>query len=176
MSAQYEVRGRTAVVALDFPPVNGIGSALRKELHALFSRAIADEAVRAVVITGTHKAFSAGADVKEFGTEAATQSPRLAELITAFEESPKPVIAAISGVCMGGGLELALGAHYRVARSDARIALPEVKLGLMPGAGGTQRRDPTRARHEAADATDRRQPPSPRDRRQLQRDPCPSRR
>ncbi len=139
MSAQYEVRGRTAVIALDFPPVNGIGSALRKELHALFSRAIADEAVRAVVITGTHKAFSAGADVKEFGTEAATRSPRLAELITAFEESPKPVIAAISGVCMGGGLELALGAHYRVARSDARIALPEVKLGLMPGAGGTQR-------------------------------------
>ena len=139
MRSSYEVRGHTAVITLDFPPVNGLGSALRTELMAAFDRAIADNDVRAVVITGTSKTFSGGADVKEFGTPAASREPRLPLLIAALESSPKPVVAAIAGICMGGGLELAMGAHYRVARTDARIALPEVKLGLMPGAGGTQR-------------------------------------
>jgi 3-hydroxyacyl-CoA dehydrogenase len=139
MPSSYVVRGQTAVISLDFPPVNGLGAALRTDLMAALDRAIADADVKAIVITGTDKAFSGGADVKEFGTPAAGQEPRPPVLIAALEDSPKPVIAAIAGICMGGGLELALGAHYRVARADARIALPEVKLGLLPGAGGTQR-------------------------------------
>jgi 3-hydroxyacyl-CoA dehydrogenase len=139
MSSSYDVRGRTAVISFDFPPVNGLGAQLRSALMESLDRAIGDPQVSAVVITGTSKAFSGGADVKEFGTPAAAREPRLPLLIAALEDSPKPVVAAIAGICLGGGLELALGAHYRVARADARIALPEVKLGLLPGAGGTQR-------------------------------------
>jgi len=139
MSTREERRGNVAVLTLDYPPVNGIGAQLRTDLMAALERAIADARVQAIVVTGTDKSFSAGANVKEFGTPAATRDPRLAALIAAFENSPKAVVAAISGTCMGGGLELALGAHYRVARADAVIGLPEVKLGLMPGAGGTQR-------------------------------------
>jgi len=138
-STRYDVRGRTAVITLDYPPVNGIGAALRKDLMDAFERALADADAKAIVVTGTGRAFSGGADVKEFGTPNATREPRVQVLIAAFENSPKPVVAAISGVCMGGGLELAMGAHFRVAKSDAQIALPEVKLGLLPGAGGTQR-------------------------------------
>jgi 3-hydroxyacyl-CoA dehydrogenase len=139
MASSYQVRGSVVVIAFDYPPVNGLGSALRIDLMAALDRAIADSAVQAIVITGTPKAFSGGADVKEFGTPAAAREPRLPMLIAALEDSPKPVVAAIAGICMGGGLELALGAHYRVAQADARISLPEVKLGLLPGAGGTQR-------------------------------------
>jgi 3-hydroxyacyl-CoA dehydrogenase len=139
MPSSYEVRGHTAVITLDFPPVNGIGFAFRAELMAALDRALADPAARAIVITGTAKAFSGGADVKEFGTPAVARDPRLPVLIAALEDSPKPVVAAIAGICLGGGLELAMGAHYRVAQADARIALPEVKLGLLPGSGGTQR-------------------------------------
>ena len=139
MRSTYHIHGRIAVITFDFPPVNGLGSALRTELMTALDRAIADSDAEAIVITGTPKAFSGGADVKEFGTPAAGREPRLPTLIAALEESPKPVIAAIAGICLGGGLELALGAHYRVVRADARIALPEVKLGILPGAGGTQR-------------------------------------
>ncbi len=138
-STRYDVRGRTAVITLDYPPINGIGAALRQDLMDALERALADADAKAIVVTGTERAFSGGADVKEFGTPNASREPRVQVLIAAFENSPKPVVAAISGVCMGGGLELAMGAHYRVARSDAQIALPEVKLGLLPGAGGTQR-------------------------------------
>jgi 3-hydroxyacyl-CoA dehydrogenase len=135
----YDVRGRTAVITFAYPPVNGLGAALRSGILQSLDQALADPSVKAVVVTGSDRAFSGGADVKEFGTALAGREPRLPVLIAAFESAPKPVIAAISGVCMGGGLELALGAHYRVARADAQIALPEVKLGLLPGAGGTQR-------------------------------------
>jgi 3-hydroxyacyl-CoA dehydrogenase len=138
-STRYDVRGRTAVITLDYPPINGLGAALRTDLLAALDRALADNDVKAVVVTGTERAFSGGADIKEFGTANASREPRLPVLISAFEDSPKPVVAAIAGVCMGGGLELALGAHFRVAKADAQIALPEVKLGLLPGAGGTQR-------------------------------------
>jgi len=138
-STQYEVRGANALIRLDYPPVNGLGAALRQGLMQALDRALADADVKAIVVTGSERAFSGGADVKEFGTPNSLREPRLPALISAFENSPKPVIAAIAGVCMGGGLELALGAHYRVAKSDAQIALPEVKLGLLPGAGGTQR-------------------------------------
>jgi len=138
-STRYEVRGRTAVITLDSPPVNGLGAALRSGIVAALDRALADQEAQAIVITGSDTAFSGGADVKEFGTPNASREPRLAVVIAALENSSKPVVAAIAGVCMGGGLELAMGAHWRVARADAQIALPEVKLGLLPGAGGTQR-------------------------------------
>jgi len=138
-STRYDVRGRTAVITLDSPPVNGLGAALRSDIVAALDRALADQDVKAIVVTGNDKAFSGGADVKEFGTPNAAREPRLTAVIAALEASPKPVVAAVAGVCMGGGLELAMGAHYRVGRADAQIALPEVKLGLLPGAGGTQR-------------------------------------
>jgi 3-hydroxyacyl-CoA dehydrogenase len=138
-STRYDVRGRTAVITLDSPPVNGLGAALRSDLMAALDRALADNDVKAIVVTGSDRAFSGGADIKEFGTANATREPRLPALIAAMEDSPKPVVAAIAGVCMGGGLELAMGTHYRVAKSDAQVGLPEVKLGILPGAGGTQR-------------------------------------
>jgi 3-hydroxyacyl-CoA dehydrogenase len=138
-STRYDVRGRTAVITLDSPPINGLGAALRSGIMDSLDRALADNDVKAIVLTGTDRAFSGGADVKEFGTPNAAREPRLQVVIAALENSPKPVVAAIAGVCMGGGLELALGAHYRVGKADAQVALPEVKLGLLPGAGGTQR-------------------------------------
>jgi 3-hydroxyacyl-CoA dehydrogenase len=138
-STRYEVRGACALIHLDNPPINGLGAALREGIMQSLDRALADTGVRAIIVTGSARAFSGGADVKEFNTPNSLREPRLPALIAAFENSPKPVIAAIAGVCMGGGLELALGAHFRVAKSDAQIALPEVKLGLLPGAGGTQR-------------------------------------
>jgi 3-hydroxyacyl-CoA dehydrogenase len=138
-STRYEVRGRAALVTLDSPPVNGLGAALRSGIMEALDRALADQDAKAIVVTGNDRAFSGGADVKEFGTPNASREPRLQAVIAALESSPKPVVAAIAGVCMGGGLELAMGAHYRVAKADAQIALPEVKLGLLPGAGGTQR-------------------------------------
>ena len=94
---------------------------------------------RVVVIIGNERAFSSGADIKEFAGNAFYAEPFLPAVVDIVEAAHKPVIAAISGACMGGGLELALGCHYRVALADAKIAFPEVKLGLIPGAGGTQR-------------------------------------
>src|SRR5918911_758812 len=134
----YEVRDGVAVVTMENPPVNGLGHELRSGLVAGLDRAAADPAVRAIVIAGAGKAFSGGADIKEFDGPKALAEPTLHTVIRAVEESPKPVVAAIHGVAMGGGLELALGCHYRVAARGAQIALPEVKLGILPGAGGTQ--------------------------------------
>ena len=139
MSARYEVRDGIAVITLDNPPVNGLGHATRTDAAAGIARAEADPAVKAVVVTGAGKAFSGGADIREFGSPKALAEPNLRSLITVVETCSKPVVAAIHGVCMGGGVELALGCHYRVAAPGASIALPEVKLGLLPGAGGTQR-------------------------------------
>ena len=138
-SASYSLHGPVAVITLDNPPVNGLGLAVRQAIVAGIDAAAADPAVQAVVLIGNERFFSGGADVREFGTPKAMQEPTLLTVIATVERSAKPVIAAISGVCMGGGLELALGCHFRIARSDATVALPEVKLGLLPGAGGTQR-------------------------------------
>ena len=139
MSARYEVRDPVAVITLDNPPVNGLGHDTRAGLVAGLRQANADPAVTAIVIVGANGLFSGGADIREFNTPKATARPTLLDCIAEVEASDKPVVAAIEGTCMGGGLELALSCHYRVALSGARVALPEVKLGLIPGAGGTQR-------------------------------------
>ena len=139
MTAEYQVQGDIAVITLSNPPVNGLGFATRLGIADGLSRANADPAVKAIVLTGAGKAFSGGADIKEFGSPKALQEPNLLSVILALEHSTKPVVAAIHSVCMGGGLELALGCHYRIAAPGCSVALPEVKLGLIPGAGGTQR-------------------------------------
>ena len=138
-STSYAVHGPVAVVTLNNPPVNGLGHALRSGIVAALDQALADPQVQALVLTGSARAFSGGADVREFGTPKAGQEPTLPSVIRALDGATKPVVAAIAGVCLGGGLELALGCHYRVALPDASLGLPEVKLGLLPGAGGTQR-------------------------------------
>ncbi|HEY1043708.1 MAG TPA: 3-hydroxyacyl-CoA dehydrogenase NAD-binding domain-containing protein [Telluria sp.] len=139
MTAEYQVQGSVAVITLNNPPVNGLGLATRTAAVEGLRRAQADDAVKAIVLTGAGKAFSGGADIKEFNSPKALTEPTLHTLINVVEGSTKPVVAAIHSVCMGGGLELALGCNYRVALPGAQIALPEVKLGLLPGAGGTQR-------------------------------------
>jgi len=138
-NTHYEVKGDIALIRLDNPPVNGLSHALRSGIIADLKRAEADAAVTAIILIGSDKAFSGGADIREFGTPAVMAEPTLHTVINMVETSTKPVIAAIGGTCMGGGLELSLGCHFRVAIGGAQIALPEVKLGLLPGAGGTQR-------------------------------------
>ncbi len=139
MTAKYEVHGSVAVITLDNPPVNGLGHATRVGITDGLQKANADSAVKSIVLAGAGKAFSGGADIKEFGTPKALAEPNLLSVILAVENSSKPVVAAVHTVCMGGGLELALGCHYRIAAPGTNVALPEVKLGLIPGAGGTQR-------------------------------------
>ena len=137
--SNYTLHGAVAVVAMANPPMNTMSHANRGFVKAAVDAANADPRVSAIVITGAGRVFSSGAEIKEFNTPAANAGPGLNEVIAALEESPKPVVAAVHGVAMGGGLELALGCHYRVGSAGALIALPEVKLGLLPGAGGTQR-------------------------------------
>lgn len=139
MTAEYQVNGVVAIITLNNPPVNGLGLVTRTAVVDSLKKAFADDAVKAIVITGAGKAFSGGADIREFNSPKALAEPSLHTLIDIVENAPKPVIAAIHTVCMGGGLELSLGCHYRVATAGAQIALPEVKLGVLPGAGGTQR-------------------------------------
>ena len=139
MTAHYTTNGAVAVITLDNPPVNGLGLATRTAIVDGLRRAQQDDSVKAIIITGAGRAFSGGADIKEFNSPKALAEPTLHTVIAAAENSEKPVVAAIHTVCMGGGLELALGCHYRVAAPGAQIALPEVKLGILPGAGGTQR-------------------------------------
>ena len=139
MSADYTVQGDLAVITMNNPPINGLGLSTRQAIVAGLEKALADDNVKAIILTGAGKAFSGGADIKEFGSPKAVQEPNLLNLISACENASKPVIAAVHTVAMGGGLELALGCHYRIAAPGCDVALPEVKLGLIPGAGGTQR-------------------------------------
>ncbi|MGZ5787587.1 MAG: 3-hydroxyacyl-CoA dehydrogenase NAD-binding domain-containing protein, partial [Ramlibacter sp.] len=139
MTADYKVHGDVAVITMNNPPVNGLGHATRVGLTDGLEKANADASVKAIVITGAGRAFSGGADIKEFGSAKATAEPNLLSVILAIENSAKPVVAAVHSIAMGGGLELALGCHYRIAAPGTQVALPEVKLGLVPGAGGTQR-------------------------------------
>jgi 3-hydroxyacyl-CoA dehydrogenase len=135
----YSSDGGVAVITMNNPPVNGLGFGVRAGLIEGLKKALDDKMVKAIVITGSGKAFSGGADIKEFNTPKMSAPPSLHTVIAAIESAEKPVVAAVHSVAMGGGLELALGCHYRVAIPGAQIALPEVKLGLLPGAGGTQR-------------------------------------
>jgi 3-hydroxyacyl-CoA dehydrogenase len=134
-----QTRETVAVIRFGEAPVNSFGHATRRDFVAAVAAAVLDPAVQAIVIAGNNGLFSAGADIKEFGTPAMLAAPNLHDVITAVESSPKPVVAAIEGTCLGGGLEVALGCHYRVASESAKLGVPEVKIGLLPGAGGTQR-------------------------------------
>lgn len=134
---QLERHGRIGLVTIDNPPVNALSAAVRQGLAAAIEQANADKAVAAIVIASTGKAFIAGADISEFGKPPAP--PALPDLLDAIERSAKPVVAAIQGVALGGGLEVALACHGRAALPAAKLGLPEIKLGLIPGAGGTQR-------------------------------------
>ena len=139
MTARYQVQENIAIITIDNPPINSMGLATRQGMEAALRLALAAVDVRAIVITGANGVLTGGADIREFGKPIAMQSPTLHDLIRMFEASAKPVIAAINGVCMGGGTEISLGCHYRVAAPGVMIGLPEVKIGILPGAGGTQR-------------------------------------
>ena len=137
-TVHYEARGNIALLSIDNPPVNPLSSGVRQGLFDGVSSALADDAIEAIVLTGLHRAFIAGADISEFGA-AATEGVGLGDALDKMEGSTKPIIAAINGTAFGGGLEVALCCDYRIAAAAAPVGLPEVKLGLLPGAGGTQR-------------------------------------
>jgi len=138
-TVHYSLRDAVAVIEFHNPPVNTFNHALRRDVMAAVERANFDAKARAVVLFGSGGSFSGGADVHELGLLQSARGPGLPELVRAIESSSKPVVAAIEGDCLGGGFQLTLGCHYRVAKQDARLGLPEVKLGLLPCAGGTQR-------------------------------------
>src|SRR5580704_17969054 len=129
--------GDVAVITIDNPPVNALSHAMRSALVEALSQARADAGVKAIVIVCAGRTFIAGADIAEFGKP--VRAPTTLDVIAAIEASEKPVVAALHGTPLGGGLEVALACHYRVAAPGTRPGLPEIKLGLMPGAGGTQR-------------------------------------
>ena len=133
----FTKQGKVAVITIDSPPVNALSHGVREGLKTALDRALADGGVASIALLCVGRTFSAGADITEFGKPVAP--PALREVIDAFEASPKPIVAALHGTALGGGFELALGCHYRIAAPTARVGLPEVKLGLIPGAGGTQR-------------------------------------
>ena len=135
--APYAVRDGVAVITLNNPPVNGLGNALRAGILQGLQRAEGDANVKAVVLIGAGKAFSGGADIREFGRP--REKPDLPDVNDFQDAMKKPLVAAITGFALGGGLELALACHYRIATPKAQLGLPEVKLGILPGSGGTQR-------------------------------------
>ena len=139
MSCSYSAQGDVAVLQIDNPPVNALSMLTRVQLREGLEKGISSSEIAAIIVTGTERTFIGGADIKEFGTADSLAEPSLAALIDLIENSPKPVIAFIQGTALGGGLEIALGCQMRVASADARLGLPEVALGIMPGAGGTQR-------------------------------------
>ena len=134
---EYATRDGVGVITLNNPPVNALGTGVRQGVADLVERARADGGVQAIVLTGAGRCFCGGADIREFGQPPIP--PSLPEVIDIIESCPKPVVAALHGVAYGGGFELPLGCHFRIAAPSARVALPEVTLGLIPGAGGTQR-------------------------------------
>ncbi|MGH7270058.1 MAG: enoyl-CoA hydratase-related protein, partial [Polyangiaceae bacterium] len=133
----FERRGRVGIIWVDSPPVNALSQAVRQGLTEALVRALAEPEVHAIVLAGKGRTFIAGADITEFGK--VPKPPSLLDLIARYEASDKPIVAALHGTTLGGGLEVALGCHYRVAAADAKCGQPEVKLGILPGAGGTQR-------------------------------------
>lgn len=133
----YEAQGTVGVITVDSPPVNALSQGVRAGIKGGIEAAVADDSVNAIVLACAGRTFIAGADITEFGKP--PQEPGLNDVIATMESSTKPVVAAIHGTALGGGLETALGCHYRVAVASAKVGLPEVKLGILPGAGGTQR-------------------------------------
>src|SRR5690554_7026075 len=133
----YNREGAIGVITVNYPPVNALSHAVRSGLQSTVQQGRDDADAKALLIVCDGRTFIAGADIREFGKP--MQGPGLTEVITLIEASDKPLIAAIHGTALGGGLEVALGCHYRVAVPSAKVGLPEVKLGLLPGAGGTQR-------------------------------------
>ncbi len=138
-TVHYEVRDGVALLTIDNPPVNPLSSGVRFYLSQHLETALADDAVTAIVITGKGRAFIAGADIRDFGKAPNPDEQPKRQAGVIIEASPKPVIAAINGTAFGGGLEQALTCHYRVASPGAPVGLPEIKIGLLPGGGGTQR-------------------------------------
>lgn len=140
----YEVEKRVVLVTINNPPMNALSAPVVSELGKVFDEIASDPAIKGVIVKGGGRMFVAGADVKEIiKIESASQAEeftqKLHEVFGKIENLPKPVIACIHGYCLGGGLELALACHMRVAGDKATFGLPEIKLGIMPGAGGTQR-------------------------------------
>ncbi|WP_237173866.1 3-hydroxyacyl-CoA dehydrogenase NAD-binding domain-containing protein [Paracandidimonas lactea] len=136
---RYQTIEGVALIIIDNPPINGLGDTVRRGISDALTLARADADVRAVVLMGAGKVFCGGADIRQFNTPAAKARPLLRDVNRDIERCVKPVIACIHGVALGGGLELALACHYRIAQRSARVGLPEVNLGLVPGGGGTQR-------------------------------------
>lgn len=136
-TVHYETRDSIALLTIDNPPVNPLSSGVRQGLSDGITQALGDDAVQAIVLTGAGRAFIAGADISEFGGK--SEGPSLHDCLNTMDASSKPIVAAINGTAFGGGLEVALCCHYRVIAPAAPVGLPEVKLGLLPGAGGTQR-------------------------------------
>jgi 3-hydroxyacyl-CoA dehydrogenase len=136
-TVHFELRGNIALMTIDNPPVNPLSSGVRQGLSDGINQALADDSVQAIVLTGAGRAFIAGADISEFGGK--SEGPSLHDCLNTMDASSKPIIAALNGTAFGGGLEVALCCHYRVIAPAAPVGLPEVKLGLLPGAGGTQR-------------------------------------
>jgi len=138
-AVNYRLEGETAVLTFANPPMNALSLPVREGLMQGLVRAASDEAVAAIVVSGADGTFSSGADINEIASGAALTAPTLRDLQAQMEASRKPLVAAIEGICFGGGFEIALTCHWRVAGREAKVGLPEVKLGLLPGAGGTQR-------------------------------------
>ncbi|HXM82100.1 MAG TPA: 3-hydroxyacyl-CoA dehydrogenase NAD-binding domain-containing protein [Burkholderiales bacterium] len=136
-AAQYSVRDGIAVITMNHPPVNGLGNALRAAIMEYLKKAEADPAIKGALLIGSAKAFSGGADIREFNKP--REKPDLPDVNDQQDAMTKPLVAAIGGFALGGGLELALACHYRIALPKSQLGLPEVKLGILPGSGGTQR-------------------------------------
>ena len=132
-----EIRGEIAIITVDNPPVNALSHSVRQGLSDHLTDLATNDSVKAIVIACAGRTFIAGADIREFGSP--PKAPHLGEVVDQIEAMAKPVVAALHGTTLGGGLEVALSCHYRVADPRAKVGLPEVKLGLLPGAGGTQR-------------------------------------
>ena len=133
------IQGEIAVLKIKNPPVNALSAAVRTELVDTVETMTQGDEIKAIVIVGDGRCFSAGADISEFGTTPPADTPTLPETIATLENVNIPVVAGIHGFALGGGLEIALGAHYRITTPDAKLGLPEVDIGIIPGAGGTQR-------------------------------------